>query len=196
MHAHLDGQGTVRGLEASREDRERIRHLHLLTDKPSMFVANVGEDGLTDNPYLDEVQTVAGREEASVVAICAELEAEIAELEEAEQREFLEAAGLEEPGLHRLVRAGYDLLGLQTFFTYNEKEPRAWTVAVGATASQAAGMIHSDFERGFIRAEVVSYRDFTDYGGEHGAREAGRRRSEGKDYRVQDGDVIFFLFNV
>jgi GTP-binding protein YchF len=195
LRSHLDRGQPIRTLDLDPATRERVRHLHLLTAKPEMFIANVGEDGFEDNPHLDAVRAAAGPG-AAVVPICAQLEAEITELDDADKREFLEAMGLEEPGLHRVVRAGYELLGLQTFFTYNEKEARAWTVAVGATAPRAAGVIHSDFEHGFIRAEVISYDDFIAYGGEHGAREAGRRRSEGKDYRVQDGDVIYFLFHV
>jgi ribosome-binding ATPase len=196
VRSHLDGVRPVRTLELGASEREKLRPLHLLTAKPAMYVANVAEDGFEDNPLLDQVQAVAAREGAVTVPICAQIEAEIAELDGADKREFLEAMGFEEPGLDRVVRGGYELLGLHTFFTYNDKEARAWTVRVGATAPQAAGVIHGDFERGFIRAEVVSYHDFIAYGGDHGAREAGRRRSEGKDYVVEDGDVIYFLFNV
>ncbi len=196
VRAHLDDVQPVRTLELSVVDREQIRPLHLLTAKPMMYVANVAEDGFEDNPFLEALRAIAAAEGAVVVPICAEVEAEIVELDEADKREFLEAMGLTEPGLDRVVHGGYELLGLQTFFTYNEKEARAWTVPVGATAPKAAGVIHGDFERGFIRAEVVSYDEFIAYGGDQGAREAGRRRSEGKDYVVQDGDVIYFLFNV
>ncbi len=196
LRAHLDGVRPVRTMELGPGDREKIRPLYLLTAKPMMYVANVAEDGFENNPLVDEVHAIAAREGAVTVPICAEIEAEIAELDDADKREFLEAMGLDEPGLDRVVRGGYELLVLHTFFTYNDKEARAWTVRVGATAPQAAGEIHGDSERGFIRAEVVSYDDFVAYGGDHGAREAGRRRSEGKDYVVEDGDVIYFLFNV
>lgn len=196
VRAHLDGVRPVRTMELGSGDREQIRPLHLLTAKPMMYVANVAEDGFENNALLEEVRTIAAGEGAVMVPICAEIEAEIAELDDADKREFLEAMGLDEPGLDRVVRGGYELLGLHTFFTYNDKEARAWTVRVGAKAPQAAGVIHGDFERGFIRAEVVSYDEFVELGGDHGAREAGRRRSEGKDYVVENGDVIYFLFNV
>ena len=161
-----------------------------------MYIANVDEDGFEDNEYLDTVREIAAQEGAVVVPICNKLESEIAELDDEERAEFLTDLGMEEPGLDRVIRAGYELLGLQTYFTAGVKEVRAWTVKVGATAPQAAGVIHTDFERGFIRAEVTSYDDFIKYNGEQGAKEAGRLRVEGKAYIVQDGDVMHFLFNV
>jgi hypothetical protein len=173
-----------------------LRDLHLLTIKRTLYIANVNDDGFEDNPYLDAVRSHAQAEGAEVVPVCAAIEAELAELADDEKTEFLAEMGLDEPGLDRVVRAGYRLLHLQTYFTAGPKEVRAWTVPVGATAPQAAGVIHTDFERGFIRAEVVSYEDFVACGGEHGAKEAGKLRLEGKDYIVQDGDVIHFRFNV
>jgi GTP-binding protein YchF len=161
-----------------------------------MYIANVAEDGFENNPYLDQVKELAASEGAEVVAICNKLESEIAELEEEEKLEFLQEMGMEEPGLDRVIRAGYRLLGLQTYFTAGVKEVRAWTIKIGSTAPQAAGVIHSDFEKGFIRAEVISYDDFIAYRGEQGAKDAGRWRLEGKEYIVQDGDVIHFRFNV
>ncbi len=192
----LDAGRRASALELSPEDEQRLRHLHLLTRKPVLYIANVAEDGFVDNPYLDEVAAVAEREGSPVVPVCAAIEAELADLPADEKGEFLTEMGLDEPGLERVVRAGYALLGLQTFFTYNQNEARAWTVAVGTRAPQAAGVIHTDFERGFIRAEVVSFEDFVRHGGEQGAKDAGRWRLEGKDYVVQDGDVIRFRFNV
>ena len=168
----------------------------LLTIKPTMYIANVDEDGFDDNEYLDTVREIAAAEGAVVVPICNKLEAEIAELDDEERAEFLADLGMDEPGLDRVIRAGYELLGLQTYFTAGVKEVRAWTVKVGATAPQAAGVIHTDFERGFIRAEVTSFDDFIKYNGEQGAKEAGRLRVEGKAYIVKDGDVMHFLFNV
>jgi len=164
--------------------------------KPLMYVANVSENGFTDNPHLDAVRELAASENAEVVPVCAAIEAEIAQLDEADRAEFLQELGLEEPGLNRVIRAAYALLGLQTYFTAGEKEVRAWTVRAGATAPQAAGVIHSDFERGFIRAEVIAYEDFIAYKGEQGAKEAGKLRLEGKEYVVQEGDVMHFRFNV
>ena len=161
-----------------------------------MYIANVDEDGFENNPHLDRVREIAEAEGASVVPICNKLEAEIAELEDEEKLEFLQELGMEEPGLDRVIRAGYALLGLQTYFTAGVKEVRAWTVRVGATAPQAAGVIHTDFEKGFIRAEVMSYEDFIQFKGEQGCKDAGRWRLEGKEYVVQDGDVIHFRFNV
>jgi GTP-binding protein YchF len=193
---HLDAGKPVRSMTLDEEQQPALRDLHLLTAKPTLYAANVGEDGFGQNPALDAVRELAAEEGAEVVPICAAIEAEIAELEDADRQEFLADMGLEEPGLDRLVRAGYRLLGLQTYFTAGEKEVRAWTIPIGASAPEAAGVIHTDFERGFIRAEVVSYEDFVACGGEHGAREKGRLRSEGKDYRVADGDVIHFRFNV
>jgi ribosome-binding ATPase YchF (GTP1/OBG family) len=161
-----------------------------------MYVANVSEDGFSNNPYLDKLQALGEREGAPVVALCAAIESEIADLEDADKAEFLAEMGLEEPGLDRLIRAGYKLLGLQTYFTAGVKEVRAWTIHVGDTAPQAAGVIHTDFERGFIRAQTIAYNDFITLGGEAKAKEAGKMRSEGKEYVVQDGDVMNFLFNV
>ncbi len=186
----------VRSMDLNQDELELIRELCLLTIKPTMYIANVNEDGFDNNPYLDTVRTIAAAENASVVPICNKLEAEIAELEDDEKAIFLEEMGMDEPGLDRVIRAGYSLLGLQTYFTAGVKEVRAWTVTVGATAPQAAAVIHTDFERGFIRAEVISYDDFIQFNGEAGAKDAGKWRLEGKDYIVQDGDVIHFRFNV
>ncbi len=193
---HLDGGEQVRSMELSAGERDELRDLFLLTAKPAMYIANVAEDGFSDNPALEMVEKLAQKEGAVVVPVCAAIEAEIVELEEADQKEFLETIGLHEPGLHRVVRAGYKLLNLETYFTAGEKEVRAWTIPVGATAPQAAGVIHTDFERGFIRAEVIAYDDFVACKGEQGAKEAGKLRLEGKEYLVQDGDVVHFRFNV
>ena len=173
-----------------------VRDLHLLTMKKVLFIANVDEEGFDDNPLLSEVESIAMSEQAEVVAICNKLEAEIAELEDEERLEFLSDLGMSEPGLDRVIRAGYRLLGLQTYFTAGPKEVRAWTVRSGATAPQAASVIHTDFEKGFIRAEVIGFDDFVEGRGEAGAKEAGKWRLEGKDYLVQDGDVVHFRFNV
>ena len=173
-----------------------VRDLHLLTMKKVLYIANVDEDGFENNPMLNQVLEIAGSEGSEVVAICNKLEAEIAELEDDEKIEFLKDLGMTEPGLDRVIRAGYQLLGLQTYFTAGPKEVRAWTVRRGATAPQAASVIHTDFEKGFIRAEVIAFNDFIDGGGESGAKEAGKWRLEGKDYLVQDGDVVHFRFNV
>ena len=186
----------VRTLVLSDDDRLELYDLHLLTIKRTLYIANVDEEGFENNAYLDAVREHAAAEGAEVVAVCAAIEAELAALEDDEKGEFLAEMGLDEPGLDRVVRAGYQLLHLQTYFTAGVKEVRAWTVPVGATAPQAAGVIHTDFERGFIRAEVVAYDDFVACNGEHGARDAGKLRLEGKDYIVQDGDVIHFRFNV
>ena len=196
VQAHLDTGTPVRALTLDQEERAWLRELHLLTAKPTLYIANVAEDGFVDNPLLEQVREFAQGEGAEVVAVCAALEAEIAELDEADKAEFLADYGLKEPGLNRVIRAGYKLLGLQTFFTAGPKEVRAWTVPAGATAPQAAGVIHTDFERGFIRAEVIAYADFIACQGEQGAKEAGRWRLEGKDYIVQEGDVMHFRFNV
>ncbi len=182
----------VRTMELSDDEQVEIRDLFLLTIKPTMYIANVDEEGLDNNPYLDAVRELALREGSAVVPVCAAMEAEIAELDEADKTEFLSDLGLEEPGLNRVVRAGYTLLDLETYFTAGEKEVRAWTIPANATAPQAAGAIHTDFERGFIRAEVIGYEDFVRFKGEQGAKEAGKMRSEGKDYVVRDGDVIPF----
>lgn len=186
----------VRSLRLDADHLRLLRDLHLLTVKPTMYIANVAEDGFENNPYLDQVRALAARESAVVVPVCAAIEAEIGELPDAEKGEFLADLGLDEPGLNRVIRAGYELLGLQTYFTAGVKEVRAWTVAVGATAPQGAGVIHTDFEKGFIRAEVIAYHDFIAYKGEAGAKEAGKWRLEGKEYIVQDGDVMHFRFNV
>ncbi|ROR34985.1 redox-regulated ATPase YchF [Inmirania thermothiophila] len=186
----------VRAQGLGEEERAALRELHLLTAKPTVYIANVAEDGFSGNPHLEAVRRIAEAEGAEVVPVCAAIEAELAQLDEAERGEFLAGLGLDEPGLDRVIRAGYRLLGLITFFTAGPKEARAWTVREGATAPEAAGVIHSDFERGFIRAEVIAYEDFVACGGEQGAREAGRLRLEGRDYVVRDGDVVHFRFNV
>jgi GTP-binding protein YchF len=196
VKAHLEQGHMARTLQLSDDERLELRDLHLLTLKPTMYIANVAEDGFVNNPLLDAVRDMAEKEGAGVVSVCAAIEAELLELDEQEQRAFLEELGLDEPGLHRVIRAGYRLLGLHTYFTAGVKEVRAWTVAIGATAPQAAGVIHTDFEKGFIRAEVTSYEDFIACKGEQGAKEAGKLRLEGKDYVVRDGDVMHFRFNV
>lgn len=193
---HLNEGKPVRSLNLDEEDRALLKPLCLLTIKPAMYVANVAEDGFENNPHLDKLKALAEAEGAPVVALCAAIESEIADLDDADKAEFLAEMGLEEPGLNRLIRTGYTLLGLQTYFTAGVKEVRAWTIHVGDTAPQAAGVIHTDFERGFIRAQTISYDDFITYGGEAKAKEAGKMRAEGKDYVVQDGDVLNFLFNV
>jgi GTP-binding protein YchF len=191
------GQGrSARSLGLDAEERALVRDLFLLTLKPLMVIANVLEDGFKGNPHLDRVRERATAEGAEVVPVCAAIEEELAQLEDADRDEFLADLGLDEPGLDRVIRAGYRLLGLQTFFTAGEKEVRAWQVRKGATAPQAAGVIHTDFERGFIRAETIAYDDYIRYKGEAGAREAGRLRLEGKDYVVQEADVLHFRFNV
>ena len=192
----LDEGKPARAQGLSEDETKELRDLFLLTIKPTLYVANVDENGFENNLYLDAVRELAAAEGAEVVAVCAALEAEIVQLAADERQEFLSELGFDEPGLNRVIRAGYKLLGLQTYFTAGEKEVRAWTIPVGATAPQAAGVIHTDFERGFIRAEVVAYDDFVACGGEQGAREAGKLRSEGKEYVVRDGDVIHFRFNV
>lgn len=196
LRDHLDSGAPVRLMQLSKEDRAALYELHLLTVKPTLYIANVAEDGFSNNPYLDQLHELARTEGAEVVAICAAIESEIAELSDDEKKEFLDDLGLEEPGLDRVIRAGYHLLGLQTYFTAGVKEVRAWTITVGATAPQAAGVIHGDFEKGFIRAEVIAYDDFIACQGEQGAKDAGKWRLEGKDYVVQDGDVVHFRFNV
>lgn len=196
VKAHLDEAKPVRTMQISKEEEADLYGLHLLTVKPVMYIANVDEDGFTNNPHLDVVTQIAETEDAIVVAICNKLEAEIAELEDEEKLDFLQDLGMTEPGLDRVIRAGYSLLGLQTYFTAGVKEVRAWTVKIGASAPKAAAVIHTDFEKGFIRAEIVAYQDFIDNNGEAGAKEAGKWRLEGKEYIVQDGDVIHFRFNV
>lgn len=194
--AQLDQGKPVRALDLSKEEQASLKPFCLITAKPVLYVANVAETGFTNNPHLDSVREHAKAEKAEVVAVCAAIEAEIADLEDDEKQVFLEDLGLEEPGLDRLIRAGYKLLGLATYFTAGVKEVRAWTIHQGDTAPQAAGVIHTDFERGFIRAQTISYEDFIAYKGEAGAKEAGKMRAEGKDYVVHDGDVMNFLFNV
>ena len=194
--AVLDQGKPARTLDLSKEELAVIRPLFLLTMKPTMYVANVAENGLRDNPLLARIEAYAKAEGAPVVAISAAMESQIAELSDEDKQVFLEDMGLEEPGLARLIRAGYALLGLQTYFTAGVKEVRAWTVVKGATAPQAAGVIHTDFEHGFIRAEVIAYKDFIACKGESGAKEAGKMRVEGKEYVVHDGDVMHFRFNV
>jgi GTP-binding protein YchF len=192
----LDQGRPARAMGLSDEEILELRDLHLLTIKRTLYIANVDDDGFEGNPYLDAMRAFADQEGAPVVAVCAAIEAELADLEDADKAEFLTEMGLSEPGLDRVVRAGYRLLHLQTYFTAGAKEVRAWTIPTGSTAPQAAGVIHTDFERGFIRAEVIAYDDFVACNGEHGAKEAGKLRLEGKDYVVQDGDVIHFRFNV
>jgi len=196
VKARLDQAQPARAIALSEEERRDLSELHLLTAKPVMYVANVDEHGFTGNPQLAAVEALAAREGSPVVAVCAAIEAEIAQLDEADRRPFLKELGLEEPGLNRVIRAAYRLLGLQTFFTAGPKEVRAWTVRAGATAPQAAGVIHTDFERGFIRAEVIAFEDYIACRGEAGAREAGKLRLEGKEYLVREGDVMHFRFNV
>ncbi len=196
IKAHLDDGLPVRSLEKTDLQKEILRGVHLITDKPVMYVANVDEDGFENNAHLDAVRKYATDEGAEVVAICAAIEAEIALLDDEDKEVFLSDLGFDEPGLNRVIRHGYSMLGLQTYFTAGVKEVRAWTTKVGATAPQAAGEIHTDFERGFIRAETMAYDDFVAGNGEQGAKEAGRLRLEGKDYIVQEGDILHFRFNV
>jgi len=196
LHDHLDAGKPVRSLDLDEFEKQKLKELPLLTAKPVMYVANVLEGGFRDNPHLEAVRTLAAGEGAEVVPVCAAIEAEIGQLDEADRAAFLADLGLDEPGLNRVIRAAYRLLGLQTFFTAGPKEVRAWTVHAGATAPQAAGEIHTDFERGFIRAETVAFDDYVACKGEAGAREAGKLRLEGKEYVVQEGDVMHFRFNV
>ncbi|WLS80553.1 redox-regulated ATPase YchF [Erwinia pyri] len=193
---HLSEAGMLRSLDLSDDEKAAIRYLSFLTLKPTMYIANVNEDGFENNPYLDKVREIAAKEGSVVVPVCAAVESDIAELEDADREEFMAELGIEEPGLNRVIRAGYSLLNLQTYFTAGVKEVRAWTIPVGATAPQAAGKIHTDFEKGFIRAQTIGYEDYITYKGEQGAKEAGKMRSEGKEYVVKDGDVMNFLFNV
>jgi hypothetical protein len=196
MRDHLDSGQPVRAMGLDKDQKLMMRDLQLLTSKPTMYIANVSEDGFDNNPALEAVQKLAEQENAIVVPICAAIEAEIADLEDDEKADFLEELGQEEPGLNRVIRSGYQLLGLHTYFTAGVKEVRAWTVKLGATAPEGAGVIHTDFQKGFIRAEVVSYDDFVAYNGEQGAKDAGKWRLEGKEYIIQDGDVMHFRFNV
>lgn len=192
----LEAGEPVRLVELSPEEKVAIREFHFITAKPVLYIANVAEDGLEDNPLVDVVRDIARAEGAEVVVVSNQIEAEVAELADEEREEFLESLGIEEPGLNRVIRAGYKLLGLQQYFTAGPKEVRAWTIPIGAKAPQAAGVIHTDFEKGFIRAEVVGFDDFVEHKGEQGAKDAGRWRLEGKEYVVADGDVVHFRFNV
>lgn len=194
--SHLNEALPVRSLGLSEEEMLLIKPFCLITAKPAMYVANVLEDGFENNPHLEAVRAHAARENAPVVAVCAAIEAEIADLEDADKVEFLQEMGMTEPGLDRVIRAGFGLLGLQTYFTAGVKEVRAWTIHIGDTAPQAAGVIHTDFEKGFIRAQTIGFEDYIQYKGEQGAKEAGKMRAEGKEYIVKDGDVLNFLFNV
>jgi len=193
---HVEEGHMVRSLELSKEEKAAVDYLNFLTIKPTMYIANVNDDGFENNPYLDQVQKIADAEGAIVVAVCAEIESELSEMDDEDRIEFMADLGLEEPGLNRVINAGYSLLHLQTYFTAGVKEVRAWTVKQNATAPQAAGVIHTDFEKGFIRAEVVAFDDFVEFNGESGAKDAGKWRLEGKEYRVKDGDVVHFRFNV
>ena len=193
---HVEDGNMIRSLELSKEEKAAVEYLNFLTIKPTMYIANVNDDGFENNPYLDVVQKIADAEGAIVVAVCAEIESELSEMDDEDRAEFMADLGLEEPGLNRVINAGYSLLHLQTYFTAGVKEVRAWTVKQNATAPQAAGVIHTDFEKGFIRAEIVGYDDFIEFNGESGAKEAGKWRLEGKSYLVKDGDVIHFRFNV
>jgi GTP-binding protein YchF len=193
---HVEEGHMVRSLELTKEEKAAVDYLNFLTIKPTMYIANVNDDGFENNPYLEQVQKIADAEGAIVVAVCAEIESELSEMDDEDRVEFMADLGLEEPGLNRVINAGYSLLHLQTYFTAGVKEVRAWTVKQNATAPQAAGVIHTDFEKGFIRAEVVAYDDFIEFNGESGAKDAGKWRLEGKEYRVKDGDVVHFRFNV
>ena len=194
--AHLDQAKPIRSMGLSDDDLALIAPMCFITAKPAMYVGNVAEDGFENNPMLDRLKEYAAKQNAPVVAISAAIEAEIGEMEEADRKEFLDSMGMEEPGLNRLIRAAFTLLGLQTYFTAGVKEVRAWTVPIGATGPQAAGVIHTDFERGYIRAQTIAFDDFIKFKGEAAAKEAGKMRAEGKDYIVKDGDVLNFLFNV
>ena len=196
LKQHLENEHAAATFETSKEQEPLLKELHLITAKPAFYIANVAEDGFENNEYLKKLKEIAQKRSIQVVPVCAQIEAELAQLNTEEQQEYLSELGLEEPGLNRVIHAGYKLLGLQTFFTAGPKEARAWTVTKGATAPQAAGKIHTDFEKGFIRAEVVAYQDYVDAKGEAGAKEAGKWRLEGKDYIMQEGDVVHFRFNV
>ncbi|HRA14264.1 MAG TPA: redox-regulated ATPase YchF, partial [Giesbergeria sp.] len=194
--ASLNENIPVRALEFSKEDQPLVKQFSLITAKPAMFVANVAEDGFENNPFLDRLREYADKQGAPVVAICAKIEAELSEMDDEDKKMFLAEIGQTEPGLDRLIRAAYKLLGLQTYFTAGVKEVRAWTIHIGDTGPQAAGVIHGDFERGFIRAQTIAFDDFIQFKGEQGAKDAGKMRAEGKEYVVRDGDVLNFLFNV
>ena len=193
---HVNEGDMIRSLDLSDEEKAAVAYFNFLTIKPTMYIANVNDDGFENNPYLDQVREIAEKENSVVVAVCAEMESEIAELDDEERDEFMADMGIEEPGLNRVINAGYGLLHLQTYFTAGVKEVRAWTVKQNATAPQAAGVIHTDFEKGFIRAEVIAFDDFIEFNGEAGAKDAGKWRLEGKTYLVKDGDVVHFRFNV
>jgi hypothetical protein len=194
--AHLDQGLPVRSMNLNNDELEIARVYQLLTLKPTLYIANVEEDGMDNNPWLEKLKELVATENSQVIPVCAAIESEIAELDEESKVEFMQSLGLEEPGLNRIIRAGFQLLDLHTFFTAGPKEVRAWTIHMGDTAPSAAGVIHSDFERGFIRAEVIAFDDYIKYKGEQGAKDAGKWRSEGKEYVVKDGDVILFRFNV
>ena len=196
IQAHVSEGKTARSMEIDSNELPWLRELHLITAKPTLYIANVAEDGFENNPYLDAVREYASKEGADVVPVCASIESEIAELDPEEAEEFLQELGLAEPGLDRVIHAGYHLLKLQTYFTAGVQEVRAWTISVGDTAPRAAGVIHTDFEKGFIRAEVTAFEDFIKYKGEQGAKDAGKWRLEGKEYIMQEGDVVHFRFNV
>ena len=193
--AALDQGKPVRTVDFSKEELPLLKQFFLITAKPAMFVGNVSEDGFENNPYLDRLKDYAATQNAPVVAICAKIEAELSEMDDADRLDFLKELGQEEPGLNRLIRAAYKLLGLQTYFTAGVKEVRAWTIHVGDTGPQAAGVIHTDFEKGYIRAQTISFEDYIACKGEQGAKDAGKMRAEGKEYVVQDGDVMNFLFS-
>jgi ribosome-binding ATPase len=193
---HLNNGAPARSLKLTSDEFELVKYLQLLTLKPTLYIANVAEEGFSNNPLLEQVKQIAQQEGAQIVSVCARLEAELSQLDDEEKKIFLADLNLDEPGLNRIIHAGYRLLGLDTYFTAGVKEVRAWTIPAGASAPQAAGVIHSDFEKGFIRAEVIAYEDFIQYKGEQGAKEAGKWRLEGKEYTVKDGDVVFFRFNV
>ncbi|HEX4878845.1 MAG TPA: redox-regulated ATPase YchF [Limnobacter sp.] len=194
--AQLNEAKPVRALGLDAEELFSIKSFGLITAKPAMYVANVAEDGFENNPFVERLQAYAAKQNAPVVSVCAAIEAEIADLDDADKMEFLESIGMKEPGLNRVIRAGFKLLGLQTYFTAGVKEVRAWTIKIGDTAPKAAGVIHTDFERGFIRAQTIAFDDYIACKGENGAKEAGKMRAEGKEYVVKDGDVLNFLFNV
>lgn len=194
--AHVENGHMVRSLDLTKEEKAAVAYLNFLTLKPTMYIANVNDDGFENNPYLDKVKEIAANEDAIVVAVCAEIESELSEMEDDDREMFMAEMGLEEPGLNRVINAGYSLLRLQTYFTAGVKEVRAWTLKQNATAPQAAGVIHTDFEKGFIRAEVIGFNDFIEFKGESGAKDAGKWRLEGKEYLVKDGDVVHFRFNV
>ncbi|MGB8713499.1 MAG: redox-regulated ATPase YchF [Onishia taeanensis] len=196
IQPHLAEGQPLRSFGLDADEQQQLKSFGFLTLKPTMYIANVNDDGFENNPYLDKVREIASAEGAMVVPVCNQIEAEIAELEDEERAMFLDELGMDEPGLDRVIRAGYELLGLQTYFTAGVKEVRAWTVKVGATAPEGAGVIHTDFQKGFIRAEVVGYDDFVSLGGEQGAKDAGKWRLEGKEYILKDGDVVHFRFNV